>query len=197
MLLLHALGIEETVLLEKQAEHINFLQKARFDAIAAFRFLSYCDEIELAEKVLLDGIDGVKARLSRCIGSELNKLLNKKGEQRCRIMILKSRLLFGVCDAAGVLKEGECFIRITDESDGKPRTLSGADVIVTRNTTLHPGDIRKFRAVQRPDLSHLVDCIVFPIRGRRASADMMSGGDLDGDQCKQVRGVQVMMLTKL
>lgn len=38
-------------------------------------------------------------------------------------------------------------------------------------------------AVQHRCLSHLTDCIVFPTRGRRPSADLMSGGDLDGDKC--------------
>jgi hypothetical protein len=38
--------------------------------------------------------------------------------------------------------------------------------------------------VDCPDLAHLTDCIVFPTRGGRATADLMSGGDLDGDKCK-------------
>lgn len=36
-------------------------------------------------------------------------------------------------------------------------------------------------AVNRPDLSHLHDCIVFSRQGQRPQMDMMSGGDLDGD----------------
>ena len=70
------------------------------------------------------------------------------------------------------------------EGDGTPRTITGTQVLVTRNPCLHPGDLRKFEAVQHPELSHLVDCIVFPTRGKRPSADLMSGGDLDGDKCE-------------
>lgn len=40
------------------------------------------------------------------------------------------------------------------------------DVVVSKMPALHPGDARKFTAVNRPDvheaLKHLVDCIVFP-----------------------------------
>jgi regulator of nonsense transcripts 1 len=47
-----------------------------------------------------------------------------------------------------------------------------------------PGDLQKFKVVERPELAHLVDCIVFSAQGKRPAADMMSGGDLDGDTCR-------------
>jgi hypothetical protein len=110
-------------------------------------------------------------------------MLNKRDEQRCRILIPKSRLLFGVCDAWGVLREGECAVKITMDGDGQPRALDGMEILVTRNPCLHPGDLQKFKVVARVELAHLVDCIVFPTRGKRPAADLMSGGDLDGDTC--------------
>lgn len=117
----------------------------------------------------------------------------KNGEQRCRIAIPKSRLLFGVCDAEGVLKAGECQVRITMDGDGVPAALVGTEVIVTRNPCLHPGDLQKFKVVQRDELSHLVDCIVFStsVEGKRPAADLMSGGDLDGDTCASVAELSV------
>jgi len=111
-------------------------------------------------------------------------MLNKRDEQKCRILVPKSRLIFGICDAWGVLKEGECAVCVTMDGDGVPRVIKGIEVLVTRNPCLHPGDLQKFHAVEKPELAHLVDCIVFPIRGRRPAADLMSGGDLDGDKCK-------------
>lgn len=83
-----------------------------------------------------------------------------------------------------ILREGECVVRVTMEGDGEPRQLSGMEILVTRNPSLHHGDLQKFKAVERLQLAHLIDCIVFPTRGRRPSADLMSGGDLDGDTCK-------------
>ena len=140
--------------------------------------------MELAERVLLDGIEPLADQLSRLIKQELSKLLNKKGVERCRIMIPKSRLLFGVCDSMNVLKEGECAVKVTMDGDGQPMALKGMEILVTRNPCLHPGDLQKFSAVEKPELSHLTDCIVFAVRGKRPSADMMSGGDLDGDKCE-------------
>ena len=83
-----------------------------------------------------------------------------------------------------MLKEGECAIRITTDEDGAAKAIFGQEVLVTRNPCLHPGDLQKFKAIQYPELSHLIDCIVFPTSGHRPSADLMSGGDLDGDKCK-------------
>ena len=149
----------------------------------AFRFLTYCNRLDLAEKVVLDGAESIKTRIDKLLDQEYDKMLNKRDDQRCRIMIPRSRLLFGVCDPRGVLKEGECAVKVTMDGDGQPRQLTGMEILVTRNPCLHPGDLQKFKAVERPELAHLVDCIVFPTRGRRPSADLMSGGDLDGDTC--------------
>ncbi|GJC91053.1 putative RNA-dependent RNA polymerase 1 [Colletotrichum liriopes] len=67
------------------------------------------------------------------------------------------------------------------DGDGLPVTLMGTEVIVTRNPCLHPGDLQKFKLAQRRELSHLIDCVVFSTKGKRPAADLMSGGDLDGD----------------
>ncbi|KAL8657463.1 MAG: hypothetical protein Q9226_001892 [Calogaya cf. arnoldii] len=182
IVLLQALGISQDTLVKKQREHMEFLASVPHDPRAAFRFFSYIDEPELAEKVLMDGIDSVKPTAQSRVSSEVNKLRNKRGERRSRILIPQSRLLFGVCDPLNLLKDGECAVRVTSDGDGIPKTVVGTEVLVTRNPCLHPGDLQKFKAVQHDRLSHLTDCIVFPTKGRRPSADLMSGGDLDGDK---------------
>jgi hypothetical protein len=172
-------------------EHLQWLQNVNNgDCRAAFQFLSYYDRLDLAEKLLFQGVESVLSTMQGLVKQEFSRMLNKRDEQRCRILIPKSRLLFGVCDPhskggrSGKLKEGECFVRITLDGDGKPRTITNTEVLVTRNPCLHPGDLQKFRAVDVPELAHLADCIVFPTVGKRPSADLMSGGDLDGDKCK-------------
>ena len=132
----------------------------------------------------MDGLESITASVGSLVSQEYEKMTNKRDEQRCRIMLSKSRLLFGVCDPKAVLKEGECAVRVTLDADGQARQLAGMEILVTRNPCLHPGDLQKFKAVESPELVHLIDCIVFPTRGKRPSADLMSGGDLDGDTCK-------------
>lgn len=183
ILLLHTLGISSSVLLQKQLWHFDFLNAASQDPRIAFQFLSYINEPILAEKVLMDGLESVKETVRKYVMGELSKMVNKRDEQRCKIFVPESRLLFGVCDPRNILREGECALRITAVEDGVAKTIVGTEVLVTRNPCLHPGDLQKFKAVQCKELSHLVDCIVFPTRGRRPSADLMSGGDLDGDKC--------------
>lgn len=134
--------------------------------------------------MLLDGDEKTKPQIKRLINAENAKMLNKRDEQRCRIFVQKSRLLFGVCDAWDVLKEDECSVKVTLEENGQPYALKNTEVTVIRNPCLHPGDWQKLRVVERPELSHLVDCIVFSTRGKRPAADCMSGGDLDGDKCR-------------
>lgn len=195
ILLLHALGIPDSIFLRKQQEHLDFLSAAPQDPREAFRFLSYVNEPHMAETVLLEGLESVKAAVRSQVNAEYGKMLNKRDEQRCRIFIPQSRLIFGVCDPRNVLKDGECALRITMDGDGVPRTIVGAEVLVTRNPCLHPGDLQKFKAVQHDELSHLVDCIVFPTQGRRPSADLMSGGDLDGDKCKRHATSMICLMT--
>ncbi|KAK7910584.1 hypothetical protein PG985_013065 [Apiospora marii] len=181
VVLLHSLGISTKTLLRKQHEHLAFLAEAIRTPQQAFRFLCYVGRPEMAERVLLDSLETIQPQIKALVHAEYDKMLNKRDEQKCRILVPQSRLLFGVCDAWGVLKEGECAVKVTLDGDGLPYALKNAEVLVTRNPCLHPGDLQKFRVVQHDALSHLADCIVFPTCGRRPSADMMSGSDLDGD----------------
>ncbi|OBS20006.1 hypothetical protein FPOA_11728 [Fusarium poae] len=181
IILLHSLGISQETLLSKQRQHFDLLRKAKTDCLDAFRFLSYVNRPDLAERVFLEGSESIKPQINSLVNAELKKMLNKKDGQKCRIFVQKSRLLFGVCDAWDVLREGEVAVKVTMEDNGLAHALKNTEVTVIRNPCLHPGDWQKFKVVERPELDRLTDCIVFSTRGKRPAADMMSGGDLDGD----------------
>ncbi|KAF5370335.1 hypothetical protein D9758_006999 [Tetrapyrgos nigripes] len=185
IVLLGSLGITNERLLAKQASYLQRIAEASTHPLKAVDFLSAMDEYPLAEKVLLDGLNDpqVQAALRRLQLKEIADFRNDRNKSRSRMIIEKSRLLFGVCDPFKVLKEGEVHIRIST-GRGATTPIHG-NVLVVRNPCLHPGDCLKLRAAHHEKLNHLVDCIVFASvarPGRHAAPSMSSGGDLDGDK---------------
>lgn len=120
-------------------------------------------------------------------------------KEKAKIMIEKGAFVLGVVDETGILKGyyeddannkekkvalsqlPEIFLKISDPDNlGKFKVIEGL-CIIARNPSLHPGDIRTVRAVNVPELGHLCNIVVFPNKGDRDLASMLSGGDLDGD----------------
>lgn len=178
VVLLSSLGISTEVLLAKQNEYHRWLQTASEEWEAAFDLLCAANKFESAERLLLEGLENstVRQDILALQHSELASL-RKNDRLRVRMLVPKSRLLFGVCDPYGVLRPGEVHVRITVPRAGVV-TLTNVDVAVVRNPCLYPGDILKLRAVYHERLNHLVDCVVFASRGKRAAPSMSSGGDL-------------------
>ena len=201
IVLLSSLGVTNEKLLAKQEEYFRWIEEASTNHLRAVDFLSCIGKYEDAERVLLDGLDDPRAfqKVQDAQKSEVARFRKDDGKPRTRMMIHKSRLIFGVCDPYGVLKEGQAHIRITTENGAS--TPINTDVLVVRNPCLHPGlspkepqsplrtypstgDCLKLRAVQHPQLVHLIDCIVFAAvarPGHPAAPSMSSGGDLDGN----------------
>jgi len=93
------------------------------------------------------------------------------------------RIMMGTADETGSLCYGEVFVQYSLNVDGpqaETKLLEGK-VVIAKNPCFHPGDLRKFTAVNKPQLKHMVDCVVFPTLGSRPHPDEMSGSDLDGD----------------
>lgn len=88
--------------------------------------------------------------------------------------------MLGCLDETRTLNYGQVFVQISLPRNNVMSSLSskgnGANkskyvvkgkVIVAKNPCLHPGDVRILRAVDLPSLHHMVDCVVFPQKGRR------------------------------
>ncbi|KAL9265309.1 RNA-dependent RNA polymerase 1-like protein [Drosera capensis] len=115
---------------------------------------------------------------------------------KSRIFIPSGRSLMGCLDETGTLEYGEVFVQISDPgmnhlSDGiitygrngiqpRNRIIKGR-VVVAKNPCLHPGDVRSLQALDVPSLHHMLDCVVFPRKGKRPHPNECSGSDLDGD----------------
>lgn len=142
IVLLSSLGVSNERLLAKQEEYFQWISDASKDSTKAIDFLSCLDLYPLAEKVLLKGLDDpdVTKEIRRLQCSEVSKSRDDRTKKyKSRMMIHKSRRLFGVCDPFGVLKEGQVHIRITVSRKG-PSTPIHGDVIIVRNPCLHPGE---------------------------------------------------------
>jgi RNA-dependent RNA polymerase len=102
-----------------------------------------------------------------------------KEKARLPVPFNSGRNMFGCVDEYRVLEYGQVFLQYTTEAGMKIHT---GRVMVTKNPCMHPGDVRMFTAVNRPELHHIRDCIVFPQKGHRPHPDEMAGSDLDGDE---------------
>lgn len=136
--LLSSLGITNEKLLAKQEEYFTWIEEAATNYLRAVDFLSCVGRCEEAERVLLDGLDNPEV-LRMVRGAQRSEVVKfeRDGKRKTRMMIHKSRLIFGICDPYGVLKEGQVHVRIVTENG--PSTLINADVLVVRNPCLHPG----------------------------------------------------------
>jgi RNA-dependent RNA polymerase len=108
---------------------------------------------------------------------------------KSRIFVPKGRLLMGCLDETKTLNYGEVFVQVTPtpgdrrfvddgltqfpkyplgeaKKKGVAHFVTGW-VVVAKNPCVHPGDIRKLKAVDVPGLHHMFDCLVFPQKGHR------------------------------
>lgn len=107
-------------------------------------------------------------------------------EEKLRAPLGKATFLLGLADPLGVLKPGEVHVQFSkpfldDFDQNTYRNLAGEEVLIARQPACRRSDIQKMRAVSHPQLSHLVDVIVFSSRGEYPAAGKLQGGDYDGD----------------
>lgn len=96
---------------------------------------------------------------------------------KSHICVQKSSRFLLIADPSGLLQEGEAFLQTSHEEITGP-------ILLARNPCYHPGDVRKLTAVDLPLewKSVLKNVIVLSTQGERSVANMMSGGDYDGDE---------------
>ncbi|KAJ7269529.1 RdRP-domain-containing protein [Mycena rebaudengoi] len=126
-------------------------------------------------EMLLAGHDMSEPYLA-CLLRRFQRTTLNALREKLQIPVDGSGNIYGVVDCHEVLEEGEVYINLPGR--GGPQV---GPVVVTRNPAYDPNGIRVLDAVNRPELKHLTNCIVFSAKGAHSEPDRMAGGDLDGD----------------
>ncbi|KAI9223018.1 RNA dependent RNA polymerase-domain-containing protein [Blastocladiella britannica] len=181
IVLMTALGVPDSAIEKHFQVMKDELEAAVIDDKAALQFMQSHAASTMVPMMLRSGFSIKSDRhLRELVAAQRNSLLLDL-KNRARIRVPESVLMLGVMDEWNVLGPDEVYL--SSNSDLFPLPPAGTRVLVGRSPSLHPGDLRLATlAAERPELAHLKEVIVFPQTGDRPLCNMMSGGDLDGDQ---------------
>ena len=205
ILVLSSLGVPDQCFLQKLRNQLSDLEAAMTDPQKALAILQRdVDHNQITLKLAGIVLDGFQERGEPFIISMLalwRAWSVKYLKEKARITIPKGALLLGCLDETGILRGHyeadvrlaastpskerwhyipEIYVQLSNAPKGKSQVITGP-MLLARNPSLHPGDIRVVCGVDVPELKHLKDCVVLPQNGDRDLASMCSGGDLDGD----------------
>lgn len=197
--LLSTLGVKDGVLEQKQKEAVDQLDAILHDSLKAqeaLELMSPGENTNILKEMLNCGyMPDAEPFLAMMLQTfRASKLLDLR--TRTRIFIPNGRTMMGCLDESRTLEYGEVFVQFNgaghrefyedlypfnDSRSTNRKFILKGNVVVAKNPCLHPGDIRILRAVDVPKLHHMVDCVVFPQKGKRPHPNECSGSDLDGD----------------
>ncbi|XP_060186891.1 RNA-dependent RNA polymerase 1-like isoform X2 [Lycium barbarum] len=197
--LLSTLGVKDYVFEQKQNEAVEQLDAIlhdSFKAQEALELMSPGENTNILKGMLNCGyMPDEEPFLSMMLQAfRASKLLDLR--TKTRIFIPNGRAMMGCLDESRTLEYGQVFVQFTgagrrqfyedlhplnDSRSANYNFILKGNVVVAKNPCLHPGDIRVLRAVDIPALHHMVDCVVFPQKGKRPHPNECSGSDLDGD----------------
>ena len=204
ILVLSSLGVADEVFSSKLKMQLVSLEQAMQDEKAALALLQRdidANQMTLTlAGMILDGFQKTDEPFLVSLLHLWRAWSIKYLKEKARITISDGALLLGCIDESGKLrghrndvvidnaktlqeKEAmlpEVFVQLSKGPDNLPYIVKGP-MLLARNPSLHPGDIRVVRGVDVPELHHLKDAVVLPQTGDRDISSMCSGGDLDGD----------------
>lgn len=176
-MLLAEAGVSHDYLQQLQEEFYDVFKLFPSDYERAETYLRWIGRPKQLERLHMYGMtEKIKAELKNLQSTELIKMKRDVGENslnqqrkpnkgKLRVLVPKSRVVFGVCDPYEYLSYGECFFQPNLSENESTEFDKATYVVVTRNPCYHPGDIRILRLKRSAGpLSHLYDCIVFPVQ---------------------------------
>lgn len=182
--LLSTLGVPDKVFEKRQREAVDQLDAILTDPLRAQEALELMapgENSNILKEMLMCGYKpDAEPFLSMMLQTfRASKLLELR--TKTRMLVRNGRSMMGCLDETKTLNYGEVFVQFsgagysnffdesaTCSSSGSQRLfIIEGRVIVAKNPCLHPGDVRVLRAVNKPVLHHMVDCVVFPQKGMR------------------------------
>ncbi|KAL0541822.1 hypothetical protein IC582_021886 [Cucumis melo] len=182
--LLSTLGIGDDVFVKKQKEAIDQLDSILEDpsrALEVLELMSPGEMTSILKELLSFYMPNEEPFLNMMLWTfRANKLLDLK--TKSRIFVPRGRTMMGCLDETRTLEYGQVFVHcsVPGRSSEGNFVVKGK-VVVAKNPCLHPGDVRLLDAIDVKALHHMVDCVVFPQKGKRPHPNECSGSDLDGD----------------
>ncbi|XP_071927361.1 probable RNA-dependent RNA polymerase 1 isoform X1 [Coffea arabica] len=192
--LLSTLGVKDIVFEKKQCEAVSRLDTILTDPLRAHEALDLMasgENMNVLKEMLKCGYKpNSEPFLSMMLQTfRTSKLLELR--TKTRIFIPNGRSMIGCLDETRTLEYGQVFVQLSSAGHGQfyddsnqyseQNVILEEKVVVAKNPCLHPGDVRILKAVNLPALHHMMDCVVFPQKGKRPHPNECSGSDLDGD----------------
>ncbi|XP_021909790.1 RNA-dependent RNA polymerase 1-like [Carica papaya] len=192
--LMSSLGVKDDCFRKKQKEALAQLDAMLTDSLRAqdaLELMSPGENMHFLREMLNCGYKPdsepfLSMMLRSFCAAKLHDLRTKT-----RIFIRDGRSMMGCLDETGKLEYGQVFVQYSGAnrwevsadslqiSSGNGLHVVQGNVVIAKNPCLHPGDMRVLRAVDVPALHHMVDCVVFPQKGKRPHPNECSGSDLD------------------
>lgn len=202
IVVLSTLGVPDDVFIEKQKAQLANLELAMTNEKMALTMLQKDidpNQMTLAVAgMILDGFQKVQEPFLLSLLRLWRAWSIKYLKEKARITLRDGAFLLGCIDETATLrghfkdtlpatdfkdeisKLPEVFVQLSKGPKDEASVILGP-MLLARNPSLHPGDIRVVRGVDVPALRHLKDVVVVPQTGDRPIVNMCSGGDLDGD----------------
>ncbi|XP_044489065.1 probable RNA-dependent RNA polymerase 1 [Mangifera indica] len=198
VILLSTLGVRDYVFEKKQKFVISQLESILTDSLKAQEALNLMSSGEIT-RILKDMLEYYSKPQEEPFLTMMLQIFRsstlKDLRTKTRIFVPRGQAMMGCLDETGNLEYGYVFVqysgRQSELSNNSSALFSGREssqnrivkgmVTVAKNPCLHPGDVRVLMAVDVPALHHMVNCIVFPAKGKRPHPNECSGSDLDGD----------------
>ncbi|KAL6191260.1 hypothetical protein ACLB2K_037651 [Fragaria x ananassa] len=173
-----SLNTKDHVFKKKQKQAIKKLEGILTDPLKAQEALGLMFQGE-ATNILKEMLMCYKPNAEPFLSLMLRSLCASKLAElrtKTRIFVQKGRSLMGCLDETGTLEYGQVFVQCSHHAifTGNNTTSTASQgnftvegkVVVAKNPCVHPGDVRVLMAVDVPALHHMVDCIVFPQKGK-------------------------------